>query len=84
MSRLREMLKTSAEADKAKALLTLELLEKHPAGIGDHSTGDFYENAEAALQMLVDANDRLETIEKYFSNDTGLIGGQGYTTTTTM
>jgi hypothetical protein len=42
------MLKTSAEADKAKALLTLELLEKHPAGIGDHSTKDFYENAEEA------------------------------------
>ena len=60
------MLKASAEADKAKALLTLELLEKHPAGIGDHSTKDFYENAEEALQMLVDADDRLETIENYF------------------
>lgn len=66
MSKLKEMLKTSAQADRAKALLTLELLEKHPAGIGDHSTGDFYENAESALQMLVDANDRLETIENYF------------------
>ena len=64
MSKLKEMLKASAQADKAKALLTLELLETHPAGIGDHSTGDFYENAESALQMLVDANDRLETIEE--------------------
>jgi len=77
MSKLRDMLKASAEADKAKALLTLELLEKHPAGIGDHSTGDFYENAESALQMLVDADDRLETIEKYFGNT------NTYTTTTT-
>jgi len=77
MSKLRDMLKASAEADKAKALLTLELLEKHPAGIGDHSTGDFYENAESALQMLVDTNDRLETIEKYFGNT------NTYTTTTT-
>jgi len=78
MSKLKEMLQASAKADKAKALLTLELLEKHPAGIGDHSTGDFYENAESALQMLVDANDRLEAIEEYF-------GGEGitYTTTTT-
>ncbi len=42
MSKLKEMLVTSAEADKAKALLTLELLGKHPAGIGDHSTKDFY------------------------------------------
>ena len=79
MSKLRDMLKASAEADKAKALLTLELLEKHPAGIGDHSTKDFYENAEEALQMLVDADDRLETIEKYFGNP-----NTTYTTTTTM
>ena len=51
--------------DKAKALLTLELLEKNPAGIGDHSTEDFYKNAEEALAMLADADERLETIEKY-------------------
>ena len=84
MSKLREMLRTSAEADKAKALLTLELLENHPAGIGDHSTKDFYENAEEALQMLVDADDRLEAIDKYLSTDNGLTGGNGYTTTTTL
>ena len=79
MSKLKEMLKTSASADKAKALLTLELLEKHTAGIGDHSTGDFYENAESALQMLVDADDRLETIEKYLGESNNI----NYTTTTT-
>ena len=82
MSRLKEMLKASAEADKAKALLTLELLEKHPAGIGDHSTKDFYENAEEALQMLVDADDRLEAIEKYFSKE--MLTGVTYTSTTTL
>lgn len=65
MSKLVDMLHKSAEADKAKALLTLELLGKHPAGIGDHSTKDFYENAEEALAMLADADDRLEAIEKY-------------------
>ena len=79
MSKLKKMLKTSAEADKAKALLTLELLEIHPAGIGDHSTKDFYENAESALQMLVDADDRLGAIEKYLDGS-NLIN---YTTTTT-
>jgi hypothetical protein len=61
------MLKTSAEADKAKALLTLELLGTKAVGIGDHSTKDFYNNAEEALHMLIDADDRLEAIEKYFS-----------------
>jgi len=65
MSKLRDMLSTSAHADRAKALLTLELLEKNPAGIGDHSTDDFYKNAEEALAMLADADERLETIEKY-------------------
>ena len=65
MNTLTNMLKTSAEADRAKALLTLELLENHPVGIGDHSTGDFYKNAEEAISMLVDADDRLKAIEKY-------------------
>ena len=65
MSYLTEMLRKSAEAEKAKALLTLDLLENHPAGIGDHSTEDFYKNAEEALAMLADADERLETIEKY-------------------
>jgi len=67
MSRLLDMLRTSAVADKAKALLTLELLEGKAVGIGDHSTGDFYENAEEALRMLVDADDRLITLERYFT-----------------
>ena len=67
MSRLKDMLHSSALADKAKALLTLELLEKKPAGIGDHSTEDFYKNAEEALAMLADADERLETIEKYLT-----------------
>lgn len=66
MNKLINMLQTSAEADKAKALLTLELLNEYPAGIGDHSTGDFYKNAEEALQMLVDADDRLNAIHRYF------------------
>ena len=81
MSKLADMLRTSAEADRAKALLTLELLEKNPAGIGDHSTGDFYENAESALQMLVDADDRLKTIENYFGK--GMHNYFSNTTTTT-
>jgi hypothetical protein len=65
MSLLTNMLRSSAEADKAKALLTLDLLENNPAGIGDHSTEDFYKNAEEALIMLVDADDRLKAIGKY-------------------
>lgn len=64
-----EMLRTSAEAQKAKALLSLELLSSHAVGIGDHSTGDFYKNAEEALEHLVDADDKLEALNKYFSKN---------------
>ena len=67
MNKLIEMLRTSAQADKAKALLSLELLGDRAVGIGDHTTGDFYKNAEEALVMLVDADDRLAAIDKYFS-----------------
>ena len=66
MSKLITMLRKSAEADKAKALLSLDLLDKKAVGIGDHSTEDFYKNAEEALVMLVDSDDRLSTLEKYF------------------
>ena len=61
------MLKDSALADKSKALLSLELLSNHAVGIGDHSTADFYKNAEEALTMLVDADDRLAALDKYYA-----------------
>ena len=63
------MLKSSAEADKAKALLSLDLLGNKSVGIGDHSTEDFYKNAEEALIKLVDADDRLNALEDYFEED---------------
>ena len=64
---LYDMLLKSAKADKAKAMLSLDLLSEKAAGIGDHSTDDFYKNAEQALQMLVDADDRIKTLNKYFN-----------------
>jgi hypothetical protein len=73
MNRLVNMLRKSAEADKAKALLSLELLDKKAVGIGDHSTEDFYKNAEDALKMLVDADDRLEALDKYFNEQELLV-----------
>lgn len=63
--RLYEMLKSSAEADIAKAKLSLELLGQNPVGIGDHSTEDFYKNAEEALALLDDGASRLETLNAY-------------------
>ncbi len=68
------MLKTSAEADKAKAMLSLELLGNKAVGIGDHSTEDFYKNAEEALIKLVDADDRLSALKRYFNTKTQVNG----------
>ena len=67
MSPLYNMLMSSAQADKAKAELTLDLLSNHPAGIGDHSTEDFYKNAEDALRMLIDAEERIGILNKTFT-----------------
>ena len=63
------MLKSSAEADVNRAKLSLKLLGNHAVGIGDHSTNDFYKNAEEALALLDDAYGRLEALERY-TNET--------------
>ena len=65
---LYKMLKSSAEADKAKALLSLKLLGEDAIGIGDHTTKDFYENAEEALALLESAESRIEILEKYYDS----------------
>jgi hypothetical protein len=62
-------LKAQAMADKEKALMVLDLLENKGIGIGDHTANDFLKDATEALQLLVDADDKLETIEKYFNYD---------------
>jgi len=62
------MLLSEAESERNKALLSLELLGNKGVGIGDHTTNDFYKNATEALTMLTDADDKIETLEKYFKN----------------
>jgi hypothetical protein len=63
------MLQKTFEANKEKALMTLELLTENPAGIGDHSTSDFYNNAEEAIKALAEADDVLETIKRHFGDN---------------
>jgi len=67
---LYKMLLSSAESDKAKSMLSLDLLGNQAVGIGDHSTGDFYKNAEEALRMLIDAEERITILKKQFSPKT--------------
>lgn len=63
-----KFLKSEAEADKNKALASIQLLTNHPAGIGDHSTKDYWDNCTEAIKLLASADERLETLEKYFNN----------------
>jgi len=60
------MLKKHFEAEREKALLTLELLTDDKAGIGDHSTEDFYNNAIEAAKVLAEAEDVLETLNRHY------------------
>ena len=63
------MLQKTFEAQREKALMTLELLTEHPAGIGDHSTNDFYNNAEEAIKALAEAEVVLETINRHYGKN---------------
>jgi hypothetical protein len=59
-------LKSQALADKDKALMALELLTVNASGIGDHTANDFLNDASESLQLLVEADDKLEALERYF------------------
>jgi hypothetical protein len=59
--------KAKSDYDAAKG--SLDLLLDHPAGIGDHSTDDLYKSYDEALDLLVDANDRLEMLNSEYFKD---------------
>ena len=65
-SKVIEALTAQANADKAKAMMALDLLESQAVGIGDHTVNDFMKDATEALELLTDADDRLETLNKYW------------------
>ena len=68
-SKIIEALIRQAETDKSRALMALDLLENQAVGIGDHTANDFMQDATEALNLLSEADDRLEAIEKYFSEE---------------
>jgi hypothetical protein len=59
-------LMSKAKTDKFEAEASLSILLDHPAGIGDHSTTDLHNNLNEALSQIVDAEDRIEALEKHF------------------
>jgi hypothetical protein len=65
-TRVISALKAQALADKEKALMALDLLENQAVGIGDHTANDFLKDATESLQLLAEAEDRLDMLKKYF------------------
>ena len=61
---LYDLLYKQADADRQKGILSLKLLSELPVGMGDHSTEDFYNNANDALKMIASADERIETLHK--------------------
>ena len=66
-SKVIEALTAQANADKAKAMMALDLFENQAVGIGDQTAKDFLADATEVLNLLAEADDRLEAIKKYFS-----------------
>jgi len=62
-----DALRNQAETDRHKALASLKIMLDHPAGIGDHSTSDLHNNLNESLNQLVDADSRLDTLRKYYT-----------------
>ena len=63
---LYEMLESMAKSEISKAKMSLKLLGEKAVGIGDHSTDDFYNNADEALSKLAEAEDKLQCLEKNY------------------
>ena len=61
---LLEALILKLEGEIAVAKANIEVYQKNAAGIGEHP--DIVEAIEAQVTKLADANDKLETIRKYF------------------
>ena len=70
MSKLRsdiiESMISHAQGHIDKHKMNVEVYLTTPAGIGDHSTSDLHNNLNEGLAKLADAQDRLETLSKFF------------------
>ena len=64
----------NARKDRAEAITSLEIMFDHPAGIGDHSTGDLHDNLNEALSKLADAEDRIECLKRNYGINCGDLG----------
>ena len=69
-----QALRKKAESEKAQAIAALEILLNNPSGIGEHTADGLFEDAEKSLEMLSNADGKLEILDKYFSGKEVLNG----------
>lgn len=75
-----QALKAKYQAQKLEALATLEVYLTNAAGIGEHP--QIIEEMDNLIGSVSDADDRIETLNKYFiddnnSTDAGQVGQVG-------
>lgn len=64
MDEILSYIKSEANLEKQKAILTLTLLYQKSVGIGDHSTSDYYKNIDEAFSMFCSAEEKLSNLKK--------------------
>lgn len=73
--RVIKALRAAAVAEREKALMSLELLTESAVGIGDHTANDFFKDAQESLQRLVDADDQIDALDRYFGDSSEMLNG---------
>ena len=63
MNEILEYIEQKALLNRSQALLSLTLLYEKPAGIGDHSTNDFYKNIDEAFQLFCSSEEQLQHLQ---------------------
>jgi hypothetical protein len=87
-NKLLQAVKSHAQGHIDKHIANVEVYLNQSVGIGEHS--NIIEAIEMELEEISKYQDQIDILEKYFplekelQNDSGLIGGKGYTTTTTL
>lgn len=87
-NKLLQAVKSHAQGHIDKHIANVEVYLNQSVGIGEHS--NIIEAIEMELEEISKYQDQIDILEKYFplekelQNDSGLIGGKGYTTTATL
>jgi hypothetical protein len=64
--RLIKALKAKAISEKEQAMMELDMLTQYAVAIGEHTTNHLFIEGELALQKLIDAEDKIEMLNKLY------------------